>query len=102
MLFNGEKEMAFIESNRNVKQYTDILRDNLCNKALKFGISDSYYFQQDNDPTHIACITKLWLLFNIKNKLQMPPQSPACHKSIESTPKPLQAVIEAKGMHTKY
>lgn len=143
MSFNGVGEMTFIEGNMNAKQYIDILRDNLSNSALKLGIPNSYYFQQDNDPKHTAYITRLWLLYNVKNQLQTPPQSPdlnpienlwhtldrkirkkkisnkselkqalteawlqisneTCQKLIESMPRRLQAVIEAKGMHTKY
>ena len=46
----------------NAKKYIDILKDNLCNSALKLGIPISHYFQQDNDPKHIAYIIKLYLL----------------------------------------
>lgn len=143
MSFNGVGEMAFIQGNMNAIQYISILRDNLFNSAVKLGIADSYYFQQDNDPKHTAYITRLWLLYNVKKRLQTPPQSPdlnpienlwhildmqvrkrkisnkadlkqalreewlkisseTCHKWIESMPRRLQAVIEAKGMHTKY
>ena len=56
--FNELNEMAFIERNMKAKIYR-ISLDNLCNNALKLGISNSYYFQQDNDPKHTAYITRL-------------------------------------------
>ena len=67
MFFNKVGEIAFIEDNANVKQCIDILGDKLSNSALKLRISNSHYFQQDDDSKHNACVTKLRLLYYIQN-----------------------------------
>lgn len=59
MSFNRVGEMVFIEANMNAKQYVNIFRDNLFNSAFKLVISDSYYFQHDNDLKHTVNITRL-------------------------------------------
>ncbi|GFY52238.1 tc1-like transposase protein [Trichonephila inaurata madagascariensis] len=123
--------------------YIDVLRDNLPQSAIKLGISNSYYFQQDNDPKHTAGITRMWLLYHVPRKLATPPQSldlnplenlwnsvnlkirkrkilsksalkqalieewsntdaTVTEHLIKSMPARLQAVIDAKGMYTKY
>ena len=73
--FNGIGKVAFIESNMNAKYCIDIGLDNSYNSAQKLENSNSYYFQQDNDPKHSECITKLWFACNIKNQYQTSPQS---------------------------
>ena len=54
MPFIGVGE-SFIESNMNAKQCINTFRDNLCNSALKLGISYTYYFQQANNLKHTTC-----------------------------------------------
>lgn len=61
--------MTFIEGNMNAWDYVDILRSNLLTSATKLGIQDFFHFQQDNDPKHSSNITRLWLLYNMKNQL---------------------------------
>lgn len=56
--------------------YIQILKDNLQSSAEMLNLGDNYIFQQDNDPKHAAQNTKLWLLYNVKNQLRSPPQSP--------------------------
>lgn len=44
--------------------------------ANKLGLSSHYIFQQDKDPKHTTHNTKLWILYNIPNVFETPPQSP--------------------------
>ena len=60
MFFNGVAEMvSFIKLKMNAKQYIDVLRDNLYNRALKLRIPHLYYFKEDNYEKHTAYITRL-------------------------------------------
>ena len=65
MSFNGVDEMALIEGNMNNKQYIYILRNNLCNRALKLKSPNPYYLQQDNDSKQKGT-ARLRLLHNVK------------------------------------
>uniref|UniRef100_A0A2M4DS53 Putative transposase n=1 Tax=Anopheles darlingi TaxID=43151 RepID=A0A2M4DS53_ANODA len=56
--------------------YINILKQNLGPSVEKLGISRDYWFQQDNDPKHTACNTRLYLLYNTPHQLKSPPQSP--------------------------
>jgi hypothetical protein len=60
----------------NTKGYVNILRGNLKKGVCKLGIQDSYLFQQDNDPKHIALITREGVLYNARGSLGTSPQSP--------------------------
>ncbi|GFX22718.1 transposable element Tc1 transposase [Trichonephila clavipes] len=44
--------------------------------VMDLNVGDDFWFQLDNDPKHTAHNVKLWLLYNIKNQLRSPPQSP--------------------------
>ncbi|KFM60226.1 Transposable element Tcb1 transposase, partial [Stegodyphus mimosarum] len=77
MASKGVGNLCFIDGNMTARTYIDVLRDNLPQSAIKLGISNSYYFQQDNDPKHTAGITCMWLLYIICRKLATPPQSPS-------------------------
>ncbi|GFY11662.1 tc1-like transposase protein [Trichonephila clavipes] len=76
MASNGVGNLCFIDVIMTARTYTDVLRDNLPQSAIKSGISNSYYFQQDNDPKHTAGITRMWLLYHVPRKLATPPQLP--------------------------
>ena len=52
-------EWPFTEDNMNAEQYIDMLRDNLCNNALKLGIANSNNFKQYNDPKLALYIMRL-------------------------------------------
>ena len=49
--------------------YIDVLRENLCNIILKLGISNSYYFQQDNDPKAHCMHSKYIVVIKCKKKI---------------------------------
>lgn len=76
MSWNGTGNLTYIDNIMNAEKYVDILRHNLKSSAEKLGISDTYIFQQDNDPKHTANKTKEWMLYNVRSQLKTPPQSP--------------------------
>lgn len=139
----GPGSLHFIEGIMDQKAYLEILKANLPISKEKLGLSNSYYFYQDNDPKHKAYSVRSWLLYNCPHVMETPPQSPDlnpienlwnhldnkvrehhisskpelkrillqeweriepsfCRKLVESIPKRLEKVIEAKGLHTKY
>lgn len=143
MAYNDVGNIAFIDSIINAEKYIEVLRDNL-EGAINLSISETYYFQQDNDSKHTAKKTKEQLLYNVPRQLVTTP-TVARHinpiknlwhlldlkvrkrkisnkndlkkmlseewskisiettkKLIESIPRRLEAIIEAKGIHTKY
>ena len=143
MGYYGVGNLAFIDGIMNAQKYIEVLRSNLKESAVKMGLGENFYFQQDNDPKHTAMKTREWLLYNVPKQLVTPPQSPdinpienlwhlvdveirkrkitnksdlqrvlseewtkiakeTTQKLVESMPKRLEAIIEAKGMHTKY
>ncbi|KAL0203521.1 hypothetical protein M9458_001539, partial [Cirrhinus mrigala] len=65
----GTRRLVRIEGKINAAMYRDILDENLLQSALDL-------FQQDNDPKHIAKITKEWLQDNSLNVPEWPSQSP--------------------------
>ncbi|GFW86107.1 tc1-like transposase protein [Trichonephila clavipes] len=73
---NGAGNLAFIDNKMNVLAYTNVLRHNLLDSAKKLRIENTFLFQQDNDPKHIAIVTKTWLLYHASRRLEKPPQSP--------------------------
>lgn len=76
MAASGVGELVFIDGNMDKFQYLNILKGNVRKSAEKLGISNDFYFQQDNDPKHTAEIVRLWLLYNTPHTLKTPPQSP--------------------------
>ncbi|GFY20703.1 transposable element Tcb1 transposase [Trichonephila clavipes] len=75
MVSKGVGNLCLIDGIMIARTYTDVLRDNLPQSAMKLGISNSYYFKQDNDPEHTAGISRMWLLYHVPRKLATPPQS---------------------------
>lgn len=76
MASSGVGKMEIVEGIMNQFVYIDILKRNLKVSAEMLGISNDYYFQQDNDPKHTAHNARLWLLYNTPHQLRTPPQSP--------------------------
>ena len=50
----GVGELVFIDEVMDKNIYLNILKDNLHKSAQKLGIESDYFFQQDNDPKHMA------------------------------------------------
>ncbi|GFV49360.1 transposable element Tc1 transposase [Trichonephila clavipes] len=73
---NGVGNLIFIDGIMNHKLYKDMLNNNLKESAKKLGLYESFIFQQDNDPKHMARNVKMWCLFHCKHQLHTPPQSP--------------------------
>ncbi|GFU70191.1 transposable element Tcb1 transposase [Trichonephila clavipes] len=76
MVANGVCRLTFIDSSLNHIGYINILKENLKQSAQDLNLGDDFWFQQDKDPKHTVHNVKLWLLYNIKNQLRSPPQSP--------------------------
>ncbi|GFW07857.1 transposable element Tcb2 transposase [Trichonephila clavipes] len=76
MTSNGVGRLTFIDSTLNHMGYINILKENLKQSAQDLNLGDDFWFQQDNDPKNTAHNVKLSLLYNIKNQLRSPPQSP--------------------------
>lgn len=76
MAAEGVGKLVFIDTIMDQFGYLSILKNNLKESAQQLGLGDDFWFQQDNDPKHTAHNTRLWLLYNIKNQLRSPPQSP--------------------------
>ena len=49
MAANGVGNLAFVEGTMTAVDYVKVLRNNLLCSASKLGISETSYFQQDND-----------------------------------------------------
>ncbi|GFW40569.1 transposable element Tc1 transposase [Trichonephila clavipes] len=81
MAANGVGRLNFIDSTLNHMGYINILKENLKQGEQDLNLGDDFWFQQDNDPKHNAHNVKLWLLYNIKNQLRSPPQSPDLNPS---------------------
>lgn len=76
MAASGVGELVFIDGIMKKEEYLNILKQNMKQSAVKLGIGDEFYFQQDNDPKHTAEVVRLWLLYNTPHQLKTPPQSP--------------------------
>lgn len=69
-------DFQFTEDKINAVNYINVLRNNLLINATKLGITETFWFQQDNDPKHTVSKTKEWLSYNVRRQLVTPPQSP--------------------------
>ncbi|GFX82488.1 tc1-like transposase protein [Trichonephila clavipes] len=92
--------LCFIDGTMTARTYTDVLRDNLPQSAIKLDISNSYYFQQYNDLKHTAVITRMWLLYHVPRKLATPPQSPGLN-SLENLWNSLNLKIRKRKISSK-
>ena len=53
MAYNGTGNIAFIIDTMTATKYIEVLRDNLPLIASLLGLSATYHFQQDNDPSKL-------------------------------------------------
>lgn len=79
----GVGEIKILDEIMTKEVYLDILKNDLCSSARKFGFFDpenpqklNFKFYQDNDPKHKSYICKSWLLYNCKKVIDTPAQSP--------------------------
>jgi len=74
---HGVGRIIRIEGNLNKELYCDILQDDVLGtfRDLHLDYHD-YYFQQDNDPKHMAKVIQAWFHENNINLLPWPPNSP--------------------------
>lgn len=76
MAASGVGKLHFINSTMDRHVYLSILKTSFLSSVIDLGLSENYMFQQDNDPKHTSRLIKEWLLYNVKNQLRTPPQSP--------------------------
>lgn len=76
MAASGVGNLVFIESTMKKEDYLNILKTHVAPSVHKLGLSQSWIFQQDNDPKHSSRIVKEWLLYRTPKTLDHPPQSP--------------------------
>ena len=74
--YYGVGNLVPIEGILNAEGYVRNLHSNLLASAAKLEIQHQLIFQQVNDPKHTANKIKYWLIFNVRQQLQTPPQSP--------------------------
>ena len=72
----GVGNLEIIDGIMDHRVYIDILKRNLRPSVTKIELTDKYYFQQDNDPKHMAHNTRMYLAYNTPHMLNTPPQSP--------------------------
>ncbi|GFV46561.1 transposable element Tcb1 transposase [Trichonephila clavipes] len=74
MASNDVGKLEYIESITKKYDYLDVLKT-LRESATKRGLGFSFRFLHDNDVNHNAKIVKLWLLYNVPNRLHTLPDS---------------------------
>jgi len=73
----GIGNLCYIEGKLNGEGYRKILADDFIGTLNKFNLDiNDVVFQQDNDPKHVANLTKKWFEDNNVTLLDWPPQSP--------------------------
>lgn len=72
----GVGSLVFIDGTMDKSVYLNILKENLHNSVQKLGLGENFYFQQDNDPKHIAHDVRMWIIHHVPHILPTPPQSP--------------------------
>lgn len=76
MAANGVGKLRFIDGTMDKAMYINILKDSYLPSVEVLDLEEAAIFLHDNDPKHSSKIVKKWLLYNIKHKLEHPPQSP--------------------------
>ena len=76
MAASGVAILRFIDGIMDQRMYLDILKDSYIPSIKKLELPGEPILLQDNDPKHNSNLVKHWMLYNIKSKLDHPPQSP--------------------------
>lgn len=100
MAASGVGNLAFIDGMMDKIAYLNILKNNLKDSAEKLGLRSNFTFQQDKDPKHTAFVVKEWLLYNCRNQLKTPPQSPDLN-AIENLWAPLEKCVQKHQITSK-
>ena len=72
----GTGILVRIEGEMNGAKYSEILVENLLQRAQDLRLGRRFTFQQDNDPKHTAKTTQEWLRDESLNVLKWSSQSP--------------------------
>ena len=67
--------MEYIDGIINKTVYNEVLKKNVEENAQKLGMLPSFIFEKYSDSKHTAEINKLWVTWNVPQKLKTPPQS---------------------------
>ncbi|KAL5525061.1 hypothetical protein ACEPAF_8930 [Sanghuangporus sanghuang] len=103
MLWQGTGIACKIDRNMDKELYTQILEDELQGSLEHHGISiNNIIFQHDNNPKHTSKMATSWLKDHGFEVLLWPAQSPDLDPLNTSGIMRMEAVIKAKGAHTKY
>lgn len=76
MAANGVGKLRIIDGIMDKAMYIGILKDSYLPSVEMLDLGEGAIFLQDNDPKHSSKVVKEWLLYNVKHKLEHPPQSP--------------------------
>lgn len=76
MAANGVGRLYIIDGKMDSNKYIDVLKDAYLPSVTKLGLDGKSILLQDNDPKHNSRKTKEWLLYNVRNKLEHPPNHP--------------------------
>lgn len=76
MSAGGVGKLVLINGIMDKTVYLNILKENLLQNANKLNLGGKFFFQQDNNPKHMAHIVRMWLLYHTPGIVKHPPQFP--------------------------
>ncbi|GBN98109.1 hypothetical protein AVEN_49076-1 [Araneus ventricosus] len=92
--------LVFIDGIMNHALHLNILRDNLKFSAQNLDIGSNFVFHQDKEPKHTALNVRLCCLYNCRQNLKTPPQSPDLNP-IEHIWRELEVKVRKHDIKTK-